>query len=407
MEQQSFLPFPHGFLWGAASSSHQVEGNTHNNWSVWEQSDRRLSYLKRADLITQYGKDNFISGRGCDHYHYFANDFARAKELGHNATRISLEWSRIEPQEGVFDQAAIQHYRDVIAQLKRLDIEPFVTIWHWTLPLWLSSKGGVAHNDAPQYFARYAHKMATALPDVHFWLTVNEPVIYADNSYLNGNWPPQQRNLFAYFTVLHNLLHAHRAMYQAIKAANGNAAVSAAENIVYYEAYKNKFINRIAKNVGDYFWNSYFFDRIKDHYDFIGLNHYFHNRIQLWSSRNENEKVSDMGWELYPEAIYHVLHTMKKYQKPVYITENGLADAKDRYRKWFITETLKNVHRAISEGVDVRGYLHWSLMDNFEWDKGFWPRFGLLAVNYETLERTPRKSALAFAKICKQNGLSL
>ncbi|MEK7074819.1 MAG: family 1 glycosylhydrolase, partial [Patescibacteria group bacterium] len=169
---------------------------------------------------------------------------------------------------------------------------------------------------------------------------------------------------------------------------------------------QNKWINRLLKKFMDWWWNFYFLNRIKNHQDFIGLNHYSHNRINYGFNKNENQKVSDMGWELYPEAIYHVLMDLKLYNKPIYITENGLADAKDQKRGWFIFETLKWIHKAIEQGADVKGYLHWSLMDNVELDKGFWPRFGLLEIDRETLERKIRPSANFYRDVCIANGIT-
>jgi beta-glucosidase len=162
----------------------------------------------------------------------------------------------------------------------------------------------------------------------------------------------------------------------------------------------------VLKKIIDWRRNFYFLNRLKNYQDFIGLNHYFHNRINYGFNKNENEKLSDVGWELYPEAIYYVLVDLKRYNKPIYITENGLADAKDKQRSWFIFESLKNINRAINEGVNVKGYLHWSLVDNFEWDKGFWPRFGLLEIDYKTLERKVRPSAYFYRDICIANEIT-
>ncbi len=179
-----------------------------------------------------------------------------------------------------------------------------------------------------------------------------------------------------------------------------------AKNNVCYEAYKGRLWNKFLKRVADWALNLYFLDHIKDKQDFIGLNHYFHNRVDGWFGKNENARTSDMGWELYPEAIYRVLVDLKKYRVPIYITENGLADARDAQREWFLWKTLANVHRAINEGgVDVRGYLHWSLMDNFEWHHGFWPRFGMIEIDYATQARKPRPSALFYKKVCEGNGV--
>lgn len=401
------LEFPKGFLWGASTAAHQVEGHTHNNWSEWEKSPSRLAQLERDGLIVKYGRENFISGVACDHYHRHQEDFALARSLGHNATRISIEWSRVEPEEGKFDAAAIAHYRDVIAAIRANGMEPFVTLWHWTVPLWFRDKHEFEKRGNVRFFARFAEKMAREFgDDVKFWITLNEPEVYVSGHYLRGVKPPQKKDPFLTFVVYENLIHAHRAVYRAIKAARPEAQVGIAKNQIYYEAYRGRVWNRALKCAADWIWNFYFLDNIKGAQDFIGLNHYFHNRIDGWFGKNENTRVSDMGWELYPEAIYHVLLGLKKYRVPVYVTENGLADAHDAQREWFLRETLANMHRAMNEGgVDVRGYLHWSLMDNFEWQQGFWPRFGLIEIDYATQARKPRPSALAYKKICEENAV--
>lgn len=396
--------FPKGFLWGASTASHQVEGNTQNQWSKWEISPGRLAQLEHDGLIARYGKENFISGLATDHYHRYEEDFLLAKELGHLATRISIEWSRVEPQEGYFDAGAIEHYRAVIASIRKNGMVPFVTLWHWTFPIWFGDKEGFASRKNIEYFARFAEKMVSELTEVKFWITLNEPEIYAQNSYSMSVWPPQKKNFLAALKVFYNLVHAHRSAYKKMKDVNSLAQIGIAKNNVYFKTCNNQLQSVIAKKFLDWSWNYHFLNKISGTQDFIGLNHYFYNRIRWRTNQNENLKISDMGWEIYPEAIYHVLKDLKKYKLPIFITENGLADAKDKQRVWFIKETLLNVHRAISEGVDVRGYFHWSLMDNFEWDKGFWPRFGLIAIDYSTQKRTPRPSATVYKNICQNNG---
>ncbi|MCF7835555.1 MAG: glycoside hydrolase family 1 protein [Candidatus Marinimicrobia bacterium] len=362
------LEFPKNFLWGAATSSYQVEGGNKNDWT------------------------SFVdAGKACDHYNRFEEDFDIAKSLGHNVHRFSIEWSRVEPREGEFDEVEIEHYKKVVNALRERGVEPFVTLYHWTLPTWLSKKGGWLHKDTPKYFERYVRKIITSCGDVKFWVTINEPNIYTSNSFLKGVWPPQKKSIFKYFKVLKQLTKAHKNSYKAIKKTNPEAWVGISKNNIYFE--KILFAN--------YFWNKRFLNKIKKQQDFIGLNYYFHYKL----SGNDNKQVSDMGWEIYPEGIYHVLKGLKKYNKPIYITENGLADSKDEKREKFIKSHLRYVHKAISDGVDVRGYMHWSLLDNFEWDKGFWPRFGLVEIDYKTMERKIRKSALEYAKICKSNFL--
>ncbi len=407
MREQSEFTFPKGFFWGASTAAHQVEGGTTNDWSEWEKSEKRLKHLEELKMIEKYGEDNFISGMATDHYHRFDDDFKMAQEMGHNATRFSLEWSRIEPTEGKFDEKEIKHYGDVIRSAKAHGLEPFVTIWHWPIPLWLRDQGGWESKKMPKYFARLTERVVLAFKDeVKFWITLNEPQVWSSESYLIGAWPPQKRSLSSYGKIYHRLIEAHREAYQVIKRVSPGAQVGIASHNIHFDASRTNLLGQFLKAIADWWWNFYFLGRINDYQDFIGLNHYFHNRISYWFSKNENKVLSDMGWELHPESMYHVLMDLKRFGKPIYITENGLADSTDAKRPWFIVETLKRVHRAIEDGADVRGYLHWSLMDNFEWAEGFWPRFGLVEVDYKTLERRMRPSAHLYRDICHENGIT-
>jgi beta-glucosidase len=413
----SKLHFPKDFLWGAATSSHQVEGGTRNDWSAWEKENaRRLAHEARDgfgslpnwhDIEKQAtNPENYISGAACDHYRRYEQDFDIAKSLGHNAHRFSIEWSRVEPIEGKFDEKEIEHYRQVIEALHTRGIEPFVTLWHWTLPLWLSEKGGVNHREFPKYFERYAKNVVKALgQDVKFWITLNEPDVVTSHAYMKGIWPPQKKSFFLFLKTLYILKLAHKRAYAVIKKNAPEAEVGIAKHQVSFEMAHPTFINRFLKYSADWFWNRHFLSLIKHHQDFIGLNHYNRNVIDNGFYKNPNERLTDFGWEFFPSSLYQALLELKPYSKPIYITENGIADASDSLREEFIRETLIALHQAITEGVDARGYLYWSLLDNFEWDKGFWPRFGLVAVDYKTLERTIRPSALAYARICQENAL--
>ena len=413
------LEFPGGFLWGAATASHQVEGNNRNNWSEWEQKNaQRLA--RESEQVFKYNPHwskfrdaatdpaNYISGYACDHYQRYEEDFDLAQSLGHTAHRFSLEWSRIEPEEGVFDERAIDHYRQVIRALRTRHMEPFVTLWHWTHPTWLEAKGSFKSKDFPRYFQRYTEKVIAALgSEVTFWITLNEPDVVASHAYLKGQWPPQEKNFFAYIKSLRNLIDAHKRVYSIIKKTAPNAQVGIAKHQVAFETAQPTLWNAFLRAGAHYVWNRWFLDRIAKHQDFIGLNHYNRNVIDNGFSKNPNEQQTDFGWELHPESIYQSLIELKPYKKPIYITENGIADASDTLRPIFIQRAIAAVHRAIADGVDVRGYLYWSLLDNFEWDKGFWPRFGLIAIDYTTLTRTIRPSALLYAALCKTNTLDI
>ncbi len=395
------VKFPKNFYWGAATSAHQVEGGQVNDWSEWEKGNAERLAREAKDYWQKWQQEkfpemfqsrNYISGRACDHYHRFKEDFGIAKDLNHNAHRFSIEWSRIEPKEGRIDEKEIEHYRQVLVALKERGLEPFVTLYHWPLPNWLAKKGGWLNPKAPYYFDRYVKIISENLFDyVRFWITINEPNVYSGASYFRGIWPPQEKSILKYFKVLNSLVKAHRLAYQSLHLIDLDCQVGISKNNVYFENIP----------LGDYFWNKCFLNKIKNNQDFIGLNYYAHRRFP----KNKNLSVSDMGWEIYPEGVYHVLKGLKKYNKPIYITENGLADKSDKKRAQFIKDHLVWVHKAIEEGIDVKGYFYWSLLDNFEWDKGFWPRFGLVGVDYQTFERKIRPSAEIYARICKENSL--
>lgn len=414
------MVFKKDFLWGAATSSHQVEGNNHNDWSEWEHANcARLASeaAKRnanaptriPDYIFQnypnpFSKENYISGVACDHYNRFLEDFDIAKSLGHNAHRFSIEWSRIEPEEGKFNEKEIEHYRQVILALKERGIEPLVSLWHWPIPLWLKNKGGWLFSETPEYFKNYSRKVVSELgSEVKFWITLNEPGIYAANSFLKGLWPPQSKNPIEYFLVVSNLVKAHKLAYKEIKKINNSHQIGIAQNIVWFETENSNIVNLFLKKIANWWVNYYFLNKIENEQDFVGVNSYFHNLINFGFGKNKNGKVSDISWEIKPETLYYSVKTISKYKKPIYVTENGLADSRDIYRADFIKESLNWLSKAINDGVDVRGYLHWSLTDNFEWAHGFWPRFGLVEIDYKTLERKIRPSAWEYKKIIEDS----
>ncbi|HSX14667.1 MAG TPA: glycoside hydrolase family 1 protein [Candidatus Saccharimonadales bacterium] len=392
--------FESDFLWGASTSAHQVEGGNNNDWTQWEK-------LNAAALAAE-GKssparepNNYLSGQAADHYHRYEADLDLAQSIGLRAYRFSIEWSRIEPEPGRYDQAELAHYGRVIAAARKRNIEPLVCLWHWTLPVWLSDRGGWSKRANVKHYIEFVRTVSTALgPKVKFWLTLNEPEVYAFNVYMLGNWLSKRHNPWLYFHSLGNMIRGHRAAYRLIKAKFPEAQVGLADDNIYFDAFDRKWVNRIAAAIGTLFWNHLFMDRIRKQTDFIGLNYYHHVRVDYWRIRNEERYRSDMGWELYPRGLYFlILNLQRRYHKPIYITEHGLADASDKHRAWYITESLKQVKRAMDHGADVRGYLHWSLIDNFEWDSGFWPRFGLIAVDYQTQTRTVRPSARILSQI--------
>jgi beta-glucosidase len=409
--QSNSMKIPKDFFWGAATSSHQVEGGNYNNWSVWEKknaqflsqtSEKRYKHLQNYPTIKKQAGDpkNYISGASSDQFHHHIEDVAIMCELNFNAYRFSVEWSRIEPQKGKFSASGLEYYQKLVDELKRNGIEPFVTLWHWTLPIWFDELSGFARRKNLKYFLDYVNFVTKNLSGVKFWIVLNEPEVITNKSYLLGDWPPQKKNPILALQVFQNLIKVQNRAYQIIKNNNLTSQIGVAKHNIYFEAYENRFWNLAVTKILDYFANQYFLRKTKNSLDFIGLNYYFHH---LAGGNAKNERLTDMGWELYPRGIYHLLKDLKQYDKPIIITENGLADAADKNRAWYIQKILENIKLAISEGVDVKGYLHWSLLDNFEWADGFWPRFGLVAVDYQTKKRTIRNSARIYAKIIEDS----
>lgn len=402
--------FPDGFYWGAATASYQVEGGIENcDWALAARENRVP-----------------ICGRACDHYNLFIDDFVLAKSLGHTAHRFSIEWARIEPEEGKFDEAAVLHYREVLQELHRQGLKPFVTLWHFTLPLWFSNSGGFERFDSPEIFARYSAYVVSKLGDLcdHF-STMNEPNVFGSNGWLRGTWPPFKRfsltdrvsitnsgrqyeakasrgikPLFLYFRVMKNLALAHNAAYKSIKKVSPKTEVSVVKHVIVFDANNNLF-NKLKAWFANYHWTYKFMNRVYRHCDSIGLNYYFYTQFgdkRIW-------RKTDMDWNFAPEHIYDALRMLHKYNKPLFVSEAGLADAADSGRAEYIKKQVSAVHDAIADGIDVRGHMYWSLLDNYEWALGFEKRFGLVEVNYDTLERKVRPSAYVYKEICDQNAV--
>ena len=399
------MKFPENFLWGAATSAYQVEGNNVNaDWWAWEK---------------EAGKTP--SGAACRHYELYEQDFDLAKNLNHNAHRLSIEWARVEPEEGKFSEKELKHYADVIRALKARAIEPVVTLHHFTNPLWLAKSGGWENKKSISYFLRYADVVVRALgKDVHTWITINEPTIFASHAYLFGAWPPQGRSYRRAKTVYDNCISAHIKTYRLIRKIYSE--LSLPEPMASISQHMQVFIpctpnlkNRFAAYLRHKWYNEDFIDKAvrSNALDFIGLNYYSRQLVDLtkWGIGNftfetcqkghDPVKKNSLGWDIYPEGLYQLLLKLKKYNLPVMITENGVCTSDDDLRWEFIAGHLKSIHRALGQGVAVSGYLYWSLLDNFEWDKGFGPRFGLIDVDYATFKRTLRPSALKFAQVCK------
>jgi beta-glucosidase len=402
--------FPNGFLWGAATSAHQVEGgNVNSDWWQWEQG-----------LVK---KDH--SGQACRHYDLYREDFDLAKSLHHNAHRFSVEWARIQPQEGEFSLKELEHYKEVVRALKERDIQPIVTLHHFTNPAWFALHGGWANNNSPDYFLSYVKKVIEALAgDVKYWVTINEPTILVYFSFIVGDWPPQEKSLLMAWKAMRNLRRAHVKAYRFIHKYYREKGLTApligsANNLQFYQPYPDNPKNRFSAALRNRLFN---LDFIKESIrsrscDYIGINYYSRSLVDakgwslnsILSSNGQDDsgqiKKSSLGWDIYPEGLYNILLGLKKFKLPVIILENGISTDDDSLRWEFIRLHLLSVARALEDGVKVTGYMHWALIDNFEWDKGFGPHFGLIKVDYNDFRRTIKPSAYNFARVCQTSEL--
>jgi beta-glucosidase len=424
------LAFPAGFRWGVATSSHQCEGGTTNNqWYAWEQA----GHIKTGDHV----------GLACDWWANAEADFDRAQAMGLNALRLSLEWSRIEPRMGEFDPSAVTRYRQMLRALRERGIEPLVTLHHFTHPIWFEERGAFLAPDAVERFTRYAEHVVQELGDLcDFWCTINEPNVVCTFGYQIGDFPPGRRgDVRATIRAQAAMAQAHAAAYRAIHRAQPAARVGWAHHFnIFDPARPGSQMDRLVARLQDDGFNEFFpravrlgdaafplnllagdLSDVRGTCDFMGINCYgrdlvtFDHRIptELFGRRftRPNAPQGDSGvghlyGEIYPAGIGRIIERVRGFDKPIYITENGIADRDDRLRPWVIVEATRAMHAALARGVDVRGYYHWSLVDNFEWVEGWGLRFGLIALDPATQERIPRPSAALYAAIAHANTLT-
>ncbi|HLG60858.1 MAG TPA: glycoside hydrolase family 1 protein [Ktedonosporobacter sp.] len=432
MVNRRVLHFPSGFLWGTASSSHQCEGgNSNNQWYRWEQQGHILSGEPSGDAANWWEEAE--------------RDFQFAEQMENNALRLSLEWSRIEPVEGQWDRTALERYRAMLMDLRHRRMIPVVTLHHFTEPLWFAERGGFARQENMRFFTRYVAYVVQALHDLcRFWVTINEPNIYAVQGYQMGSFPPGEQDLLLAFQVLRNLMQAHVEAFYAIRDLQPESEIG---YCLHYRLFDpaNAFspLDRVVAGIQELFFNwaplqaaesgDFPFPvntllapipRAAGARDYHGVNYYTREMVRFdphlpaevfgrrfikeGAVRNDAGLDSSFG-EIYPEGLYRVLkevYRRTRGNKPLYITENGFCDSLDDRRPRAILEHLAMLHRALQEGIPVRGYFHWSLVDNFEWNNGWYVRFGLIEVDPQTQQRLPRRSASMFGEICRANAIT-
>jgi beta-glucosidase len=419
------MDFPDGFLWGAATSSHQVEGgNTNNDWWHWEQQAGRID-------------DGTTSGAACEWWSGRAEeDLARAAELGHGAHRMSLEWSRLEPGPGRYDSQAFARYRAILDAASKLGVKVLLTLNHFTLPRWAADRGSWCDPRLVDRFAAFASRAAEELGDrVHLWATMNEPMVLAYMAYGGKRWPPGLGSLPRAFEVVARLLVAHERAYAAIHDVHRYARVGLVLNLPRFEPSRaDNALDRMVTRAQDWFFDGVVLDALETgvlkpplarwkeqrklarSYDWLGLNYYGRYDVRFDPRaastlmgrhvQSPTIRTEHVDWgQPSPQGMIAQLDRLAALNVPLYVTENGINDPQDILREKYLLDHLRALSRAIARGLDVRGYFAWSLVDNFEWAEGWAPRFGLLALDRETQTRTIRPSAQVYASVCRSNRL--
>ncbi|MFN8472478.1 MAG: glycoside hydrolase family 1 protein [Anaerolineae bacterium] len=418
------LRFPTNFMWGTSVAAHQVEGgNTRNDWWLWEQTPGHIQNGDTADVAA-------------DWWHRAEDDLLLARQLHTNAIRFSVEWSRIEPRDNVWDDAALAHYRALIESMGRLGLEPILCLHHFTLPQWVAGRGGFETGWAVDRFARFVERVVDAYGDlVRWWLTINEPMIFTAMGWVLGRWPPGKKNVSLAFKVARNLVRAHAAAYHIIHRKVPGALVSAANHLAVFPAYNSaRPLDRLAATTRDWMlnqvwvratldgvlrpplgWNSRLPDAVGTH-DYLALQHYFTFPIAFALREPGNLFARDMGepgpdippfmGESRPEGLHDRVMWLKQFDLPIVISEHGLLENNEKRRPAYMLESLAGLHRAIRDGANVRGYFHWSLVDNFEWAEGYSARFGLIHLDLATQARTVKPSGYLYSDIAETNGIT-
>lgn len=443
------IRFPQGFLWGAATSAYQVEGSPladgagPSNWHRFAHTPGNTANGDTGDIA-------------CDHYRRYQDDVGLMQQLGLNAYRFSISWSRVLPDgKGAVNPAGLGFYDRLVDTLLQHGIAPNATLFHWDLPAGLEDRGGWLNRDIADWFGEYASVVVQKLGDrVAMWATLNEPWVVTDGGYLHGTLAPGHRSQYETPIASHNLLRAHGAGILAIRAAGGKQpglvvnlepkypASQSAEDLAATrraEAYMNRqyldpvFFGRYPAELAEIYqdaWPSFpaeDFKLIQQPLDWLGLNYYTRAVVNhdpaAWPVgagrvRQPQHTYTEMDWEVYPQALTDVLLWLKREYPavPLFITENGAAFAdppdpsgavNDPLRVDYYRNHLRAAYQAMKQGVDLRGYFAWSLLDNLEWSAGFTRRFGLIHVDFANQVRTPKASARFYADVIRSAGAAL
>jgi len=416
--------FPAGFLWGTATAAHQVEGNNVNNdWWAWEQEAGHIH-------------DGDLSGKACDWWGgRWREDFDRAQDGWQNTHRFSVEWSRIQPEPDRWDEAALDRYRQMLLGLRERNITAMVTLHHFTNPMWLAEIGGWENEAVVDLFAAYVGRTVEALKShCQLWVTINEPNVYMNGAYLGDSFPPGKNDQKTALKVLLNMVKAHAAAYQVIHDLQPDAQVGVAHHWrgfqpankgsltgylskLHHKAFNDAFAHSLKTGKFDAVMLKADVPQAKDTQDFLGLNYYTRDLIKfdlrksgaLFSDRYypKDALLSETGFLANdPHGFQEAIKWADKFGLPIYITENGCDDSQDDFRRRYLLEHLQAMWHMLTNNIPIKGYFYWTLVDNFEWERGWSQRFGLWGLDPQTQIRTKRKSVDLYAEICRTNAIT-
>ena len=416
--------FPAGFLWGTATAAHQVEGNNINNdWWAWEQEAGHIN-------------DGDLSGKACDWWGgRWREDFDRAQDGWQNTHRFSVEWSRIQPEPDRWDEAALDRYRQMLLGLRERNITAMVTLHHFTNPMWLAEIGGWENEAIVDLFAAYVGRTVEALKShCQLWVTINEPNVYMNGAYLGDGFPPGKNDQKTALKVLLNMVKAHAAAYQVIHDLQPDAQVGVAHHWrgfqpankgpltgylskLHHKAFNDAFAHSLKTGKFDAVMLKADVPQAKDTQDFLGLNYYTRDLIKfdlrksgaLFSDRYypKDALLSETGFLANdPHGFQEAIKWADKFGLPIYITENGCDDSQDDFRRRYLLEHLQAMWHMLTNNIPIKGYFYWTLVDNFEWERGWSQRFGLWGLDPQTQIRTKRKSVDLYAEICRTNAIT-
>ena len=417
--------FPKGFLWGTATSAYQVEGNNSNsNWSVWEKTPGKIFENQSSDLACDWW-----SGR-------WKEDLERIKSTHQNAHRLSVEWSRIQPAKDRWDEHALEYYRKILMGFREKNITPIVTLHHFSEPIWVSELGSWESEAIVELFTLYVTKVVEALKEYcNYWIPINEPNVLIHQGYIEGNFPPGVSSLQSAYTVLVNLIKAHSSAYFSIKRIQPISRIGTAINYrafwpkndfnpfdiwmskFLHHQYNDSFLDAITNGKLSFAFKIEKLTKAAKSFDFLGLNYYSGDEVQFSPfklkgffherSYPQLSEISENGFIAnVPNGFEKAIKWAEKYEKPIIITENGIEDSKDQLRPQYLIEHIHKMWRAVNLNMPIKGYFHWTLVDNFEWERGWSQRFGLWRLNNSDQSRVRTKSVDLYSVICQTNSLS-